>query len=396
MNKTCIAYAAGPGDIVKTFRYWQNGRDDPHQVAITYSGQFFELCKKLNVKGVAISSNPRADSISTEQFHIENIPPVPASKGFQFHGQQIMKSYNFIQRARHHGANIFVVSDATGHWFPFSWFTHPNEIIIPTLHCVLWSNFSPLSRSRKALNLIERPFFSHRTSGILCVSEDIEKQIQFLTEKKEASTKIFHPVYRPGTFDSITPPPSSEKQFNIFFAGRLEKTKGVYDLLNIAVHMKKKNFSTIQFDLLGNGSEEKSLRQQANEQRIEDVFHIHGYCHRDKLLQLLNQAHVIIVPTTKQFHEGFNKVVAEGILAGRPVITSSACPALNQLREGIVEVPAEDVSAYEQAILQLYQNQRLYQEKRQACKKLSKKFYDLRYSWGAALEDFLLTKLHSK
>ena len=38
-----IVYAAGPGDVVGTYRHWKEGRDDPSQVAITYSGQFYDL-----------------------------------------------------------------------------------------------------------------------------------------------------------------------------------------------------------------------------------------------------------------------------------------------------------------------------------------------------------------
>src|SRR6185437_9977736 len=49
---------------------------------------------------------------------------------------------------------------------------------------------------------------------------------------------------------------------------------------------------------------------------------------------------------TTDFIEGFNKVVAEGILAGKPVITSSVCPALEYVADGIVEVPPNDTQAY--------------------------------------------------
>ena len=42
-----ILYAAGPGDVIGTYRHWKEGRDDPSQIAITYSGQFYSLCKEL-------------------------------------------------------------------------------------------------------------------------------------------------------------------------------------------------------------------------------------------------------------------------------------------------------------------------------------------------------------
>ena len=40
-----LMYAAGPGDIIGTWKHWKEGRDDPSQVAITYSGQVYDLCR---------------------------------------------------------------------------------------------------------------------------------------------------------------------------------------------------------------------------------------------------------------------------------------------------------------------------------------------------------------
>ena len=55
-----ILYAAGPGDVVGTYRHWKSGVDDPSQVAITYSAQFYQLCKELDADGYVISVPPPA------------------------------------------------------------------------------------------------------------------------------------------------------------------------------------------------------------------------------------------------------------------------------------------------------------------------------------------------
>ncbi len=224
---------------------------------------------------------------------------------------------------------------------------------------------------------------------ILCVSEDIEKQIDILTGSSLSPTEVFHPIYRPGTFDSVLPPPAGEESFRVFFAGRLEKSKGIYSLLDIAERLKNKNIKDIHFDILGDGSEETQLRHSAQAKGVNNIFHIYGHCSRPQLLKHLSQAHIIVVPTTKDFHEGFNKVVAEGILTGRPVVTSSACPALKLLRDSIVEVPPDDSEAYEDAILKLRHDVKLFTRKRIACEKLASRFYDHKNSWGSTLEKLL-------
>ena len=58
-----IFYAAGPGDLIGTYGHWKAGRDDPSQVAITYSSQFYDLCRELGAEGYAVSYCPRKDKV---------------------------------------------------------------------------------------------------------------------------------------------------------------------------------------------------------------------------------------------------------------------------------------------------------------------------------------------
>jgi hypothetical protein len=96
-------------------------------------------------------------------------------------------------------------------------------------------------------------------------------------------------------------------------------------------------------------------------------------------------AHVVIVPTTTDFIEGFNQVVAEGVMAGRPAITSSVCPALEYVAEAVVEVPPDDVTAYGDAVMRLADDREFYEARRRGCRAVAGQFYDDRLSWRAAL-----------
>jgi glycosyltransferase involved in cell wall biosynthesis len=55
--------------------------------------------------------------------------------------------------------------------------------------------------------------------------------------------------------------------------------------------------------------------------------------------EMFGRCHVVLVPTRSSYSEGFNAVVAEAILSGRPVITSKLCPAIELVRDAVVEVP---------------------------------------------------------
>jgi glycosyltransferase involved in cell wall biosynthesis len=62
---------------------------------------------------------------------------------------------------------------------------------------------------------------------------------------------------------------------------------------------------------------------------------------------------------------------------------------LSYVREAVIEVLPNHIEAYAQAVLELYNNPVIYEEKRLACLKLQEQFYDIDRSWAAALSKSL-------
>jgi hypothetical protein len=61
-KKLRILYAAGCGDVISTYKHWVQGQDDPSQLAITYSGQFYEVCRDLDAQAYVISHAKKGKS----------------------------------------------------------------------------------------------------------------------------------------------------------------------------------------------------------------------------------------------------------------------------------------------------------------------------------------------
>ena len=380
----CLAYAAGPGDIVKTFACWQKGKDDPHQLAVTYSSQFFSACRSLGARGIAISSCPREEQIVTDQFHVENFPKGKSRRGLNFHLDQVRYLRDVIRKARSGGADLLVMSEGTGHFFPFQWLAPADMALVPSIHCTIWPKYFTVSKTQFLLNLLNRRIYTKRASSILCLSEDIRKQIVHVAGESHSPIIPFIPTYRKETFQHIAAP-SPENQFNLLYAGRMEREKGIFDLLQIAVELRRKGASQIHIHLCGDGSSEKELRDLAHSRNVESIFHVHGYCHRPEMLHHIEESHAFIVPTTTTFGEGFNKVVVEGILSGRPVITSTVCPAIEMVRPAVIEVPPDDPSGYLDAAERLASDKALYNRMQQATSGLRNQFYAPENSWEQAL-----------
>lgn len=381
-----IFYAAGPGDVIGTYGHWKAGRDDPSQVAITYSAQFYSLCKELGAHGYVLSYHARHQHVINGQFIIEHRPArYMRRRGVLYHLGHFWAGIRMGISALRFGADIVVFSGGAS-WFSLGWLNWFGVKIVPTLHCVLWRKSAPMpSGVRQWVWKLNGRFFRKSTVGYLSLSNDITHQMTELLRGVQKSVESFLPSYRRESFaglDSAPMPPP----FRVFFAGRIERNKGVFDLLEIARRFTREGRSDIEIDLCGDGSALEELRKQVAEAGLQSRFRCHGHQDKPHMREMYSQAHVVIAPTTTDFIEGFNKVVAEGILAGKPVITSSVCPALEYVAEGVVEVPPNDVQAYGDAIIRLHEDRTLYESKRRGCVTSQEQFYDAERGWGAALK----------
>jgi glycogen(starch) synthase len=382
-----LMYAAGPGDIIGTWKHWRDGRDDPGQVAMTYSGQFYDVCRYLGAAGYAIASHPRRETVGDQQFRIEHrpIPFAKSTSGLAYHVGQALSAWQMTWRAFRYRADALVICDGTCHWFALRLLPFLGIEVIPTIHCMLWRKSDPpAGRLKRIIARLDQTFWRRSPRGILSASTDITEQIDQATQNDHRPVIPFLPTYRTDTFEPA-PPPSSRTPFRVLFAGRIERYKGVFDLLDIARQFSAAGRTTIEFDLCGTGSDIDSLRQQVMEAGLGQHFRVHGHCNRVTMRQHFRNCHVLIVPTTTDFAEGFNQVVVEGVLAGRPVITSSVCPALDYVQDAVVEVPPDDIAAYRDAILKLHDDPSLYERKQTASLGLQGQFYDASHGWAEAL-----------
>ncbi len=384
-NSLRIFYAAGPGDVVGTYRHWLNGQDDPSQVSMTYSGQFFDACRELDATGFVLSSCPRVDRFQDAQMTLENRPK-PIARGIGYHLTEIRYGLHLAWTAWRFRADLAVIAEGTTHWFVLFLLPLLGIKLVPTVHCVLWPKFKAPGKAQQLLNRMAGVLFRRFCFAVMSASEDITEQIRQITGGQPRPVVPFLPTYRRETFANAVLPSAERAPFRVLFAGRIERNKGVFDLLEIARRFQREEQPQVEFDLCGTGSALEALRAAVEQAGVSARFRTHGHCSRDVMQQMLCQSHVIIVPTTTDFIEGFNQVVVESVLAGRPVITSSVCPAIACVREAVVEVPPDDVAAYGDAILRLQADDNFYEAKRRACLSYQEQFYDPAQGWSAALQ----------
>lgn len=388
-----ILYAAGNGDVIGTYRHWKTQADDPSQLSMTYSGQFFDLCRRMGCRGYVLVRDGRRGHERDEQFVIDQRRPARFvnGPGALYHVEQFLASLRVMRLSLRHRADVVVAASGSGHWFPLAALRLMGVKVVPALHCVLWPKYRPPGRIRRMVNALDGLFFKRAASAILTASHDIDDQLAEMVGPQSAgqlSLVPFLPTYRAECFPPVAPPPAAPP-FRVLYAGRVEPEKGVFDLLDMARKLAAAGHAHIEFDVCGSGSALDELKRRTAGAGLSSRIRFHGHCERPVMVRMFQRSHAVVVPTTTEFVEGFNQVVVEGILSGRPVVTSSVCPAVRYVGEAVVAVPPDDVAAYSRAILRLADDREFYGRCHAQCQQVKNQFFDAQRGWGAALESAL-------
>jgi glycogen(starch) synthase len=387
----CILYAAGPGDVIGTYGYWKAGQDDPHEVARTYSGQFFDVCRELGARGYVITLRPERRRVEEGNLVIEDRPVRGVkSGGMAYHAGQIEYGVRLAVTAWRQKADAAVVSNGT-HWFVLTLMRLAGVRVIPTIHCALWpAGRAPRGKVAKLIGKLDGWFWRRIAYATICVSPECERQVRYLAGEPRGEIYQVRAQYRAGYLDALAPPSwPAQGAFCVMYAGRIERNKGVFDLLQIARRLAVQMPGRFTWEICGAGSADVELGRAAAEAGLGNAFILRGKLDRVAMGDAFGRAHAVIVPTTGDFAEGLNKVCVESILAGRPVITSIHSNALDVLGAAAIEVPSGDVGAYGDALVALAEDRPAYEAACAACLSVQGQFYDKGRSWGSTLKSIL-------
>src|SRR6478609_5098085 len=233
-----IVYAAGPGDVIETYRHWKSGELDPRQVSLTYSAQFYDLCRGLGAQAYVIATFPGRQKFRDGNFRFE-YRALRGTRGgaIRFHLGQLWFALRLVASAIRYRADVAVVGGIV-HFYalaPMRWF---GVQVVPTLHSAFWpSGFRPRRGVKRILQSLNGRFWRKRASATVCVSDECERQIKELCAPGLPRGPIFQAraQYRRGSLDQVPPArwpdPQSGEPFRVLYTGRLERDKGIIEML---------------------------------------------------------------------------------------------------------------------------------------------------------------------
>lgn len=383
-----VLCAVGPGDAVSSYRDWIAGVRTPTETSITYTSQTYEFFARHEIPFWVVSSNARRERIDAGPNRIENRPRIGGGQasGTIYHIVQFLYALSLLGSGIRFQATHAIVDSGTTHWFILTLFPLFRIQVVPNFHNVYWpAGHPPHGAVRNAILSLDKIFFRRCVKSALGVSPECGRQVALLSSDR---TRFFchRAQFRTADFSAIAPPLPPARYVHILFAGRIEVSKGVFDLLRMCEILSLDPDHDFHFEVCGSGAALESLVAAAAACYLSDRFAIRGKLDRKELLAAYARAHIVVVPTRSESGEGFAMVCAEAVLAGRPFVTSKVVPALEDLRECAVEAKEDDPEDYAKELVLLASDAARFKRLVANTRECAQQFVDERHGLTSALE----------
>jgi glycosyltransferase involved in cell wall biosynthesis len=382
-----MVYWAGPGDVKKNFLRWAAGRADESLTGVGYSELVFDVCSELGVPLLALTSHHNPCEARNDLIAVESIPALFENRsGVGYYAAHAQAASLLGRRAKAFGASLVAITEEvapTAAWL----FRPPGAQLIQIRHCSIWPrSTSPSLKERlrwRAHGHVYRAGFA----AVLGVSATVTRQVEAVIGRSSPPTLEFVPLWR-DDFGDPTPALEPRAPFRVLVVGRLLASKGFFDVLTLARSLREVGPGFV-FDVCGDGTDFAAAQRRVAGDGLEDIVRLHGWCAPQALRAHIARCHAVLVPTTPTFNEGFNKVVAEACLGGRPVVASDVCPAVAYVEDAVLTYRGGDLEACRGALLRLATDAALYAAKSAHCRRVARPFLDERFSLRHALRQVL-------
>ncbi|HWJ69474.1 MAG TPA: glycosyltransferase family 4 protein [Sphingobium sp.] len=380
-----VFYVAAAGDLVGSYESWSKQVDVETEVAKTYSGSIFDFVNRAGHEGLFISTSRVGASVQDASIRVENIQIPAGRSGVKYYVDWMVSSAILLKRCLTYKPDVAVVSDRRI-FFPFLFVAKLYRIkVINVMHVAFFSDLEKPKGFKRLLLKADSLFIRWGCDYLLGVSQEIIDQSWRLCRSKPPQGAAFIPQWRRDRFDRILDIRPSDEVFSLTFLGRMERNKGIFDLLRAFCWLRDKGYR-VTLAYLGDGGALGELRAEIERLGLADVVSTYGHCSGDQVIEALAQTHLVVVPTRSEFVEGLNKVAIEAVLSGRPVVTSQVCQALSLIREAAFEATPDDWTSYARCIEHAIIDPVAYNDAVGAARRLRRNFFDPSQSIGHKLE----------
>src|SRR5690606_16392049 len=116
-----------------------------------------------------------------------------------------------------------------------------------------------------------------------------------------------------------------DKSNVILFVGRIDRTKGVFDLLAASESLLRSS-DNVEVVYVGDGPALGDLRKLVSDKGLDNRVQCLGRLSHEELPSLVSAASVMVTPTLREFPEGRCMAAMEALAVGVPVIAPNSGP----------------------------------------------------------------------
>ena len=372
----------GPGDVGGTLNNWKDGKPEDRIPAVALSQQLFDFCRD---RGLLLLISPNIVG-APQQFENVTVHPVKLTMGrgpFYFISS-FARGFRAARIARKAKASVCVVSndlDPIG-LLPFVLWRGK---CIYEFHCTMWPRGQKRSFLRKIKHFADRWIIKLICPVIVCISEECRRQFSGGSSSLYDRTILYLPYYSNRLPTGIKAG-EDRHPFRILFAGRIEKQKGVYDVMESAKILELRFSGQFKWVTAGFGKEFDSFKRSVNENGLSDVISVPGHLSRQALIQEIINCHVSVTPTQVNFPEGLSQLPLESTIIGRPSILSTVVPADDHLNKAFVHCVPGNPESLAHAVETLRTDLKLYNDLVDRTASARMTFISGQYSYRNAIE----------
>jgi len=377
-----ISYLPGPGDLETTYDFWAKGEFDPRVPSIAYSTMFFELCERLGAEAQVIVRGPGApETTQKNNIRFEKVTYEPGDDRISYIFDRSRYARDCMARVEAFDPHLAVVAtDFPWRFFPI---LAKGRRLILSVHNSLWpmgTKNHPLRRQLK------NAFLSRWLRAIntaVSTSHECHRQISSLTGSR-LDEIVAVPQQQAPAQTAETEISAESDGRKIFYLGRIEENKGVFDLLSAFETIRVKH-PDVTLAYAGDGSALPLLRDQIAERELQETAAALGRLDSNDVHKALANSYLLACPTRTSFNEGLAFVCFEAALHGVPTVMSEVVPANELLAGGCVVVKPDSVTSLVTAFDAILSDKEHYENLRRVAREKSTVVFDRSRSWGSQL-----------
>lgn len=176
--------------------------------------------------------------------------------------------------------------------------------------------------------------------------------------------------------------------YKLIYVGTISEQKGLWDLLQALARLRAQNFPVV-LQIVGKG-DVAGLQTLIRQLEIADQIDFLGVVENSKIVELMRLADLVVVPSRREYPEGFPMTIYEALCSRTPVVVSDHPMFTQQLKHRVNALifRAGDVAGLAACIQELLNHPQLYQQISQATLPAWKQL-QIPVQWGQLIQCWL-------